>query len=91
MNVFDIGSFLGMDGYYRRFVEGFSRLAAPLTALTHKGTCFEWTEEYEKSSVELKTCLTSAPILRLPQEGVMFEVYCDASGVELGSVLMLEH
>ena len=71
-------------------MEGFSKLAAPLTVLTRKGTQFEWTEGCEKAFEELKTRLTSAPVLRLLQEGVLFEVYCHASGVGPGYVLMQE-
>ena len=53
-NIFEIRSFLGMAGYYRRFVEGFSRIAAPLTRLTQKGVKFEWSEDCEQSFQELK-------------------------------------
>ncbi|KAL5545122.1 hypothetical protein UlMin_008906 [Ulmus minor] len=64
-NVTEIWSFLGLAGYYRRFVEGFSSLAAPLTALTKKGKKYEWTEKCEESFQELKRRLTSAPITHL--------------------------
>ena len=63
----NICSYFGMDGYYRRFVEGFSSIAAPLTALTKKKSKFEWTETCEKSFQELKDRLTSAPVLTLPK------------------------
>ncbi|KAL5549785.1 hypothetical protein UlMin_005016 [Ulmus minor] len=62
----EVRSFLGMAGYYRRFVEGFSRIATPLTALTRKNHRFEWTEACEKSFQELKARLVSAPILTIP-------------------------
>ena len=62
-NVTEIRSFLGLAVYYRRFVEGFSTLAAPLTALTKKDRKFEWTDKCERSFQELKRRLTSAPIL----------------------------
>src|SRR3954463_4316491 len=62
-SVFDIRSFLGLAGYYRRFVLDFSKLAAPLTKLTRKGVKFQWTEDCETSFLELKTRLTTAPVL----------------------------
>ncbi|GJT17504.1 putative reverse transcriptase domain-containing protein [Tanacetum coccineum] len=65
-SVTEVRSFLGLAGYYRRFVEGFSRLALPLTKLMRKGEKFVWNEEREKSFEELKQRLVSAPILTLP-------------------------
>ncbi|KAL5538597.1 hypothetical protein UlMin_045205 [Ulmus minor] len=87
-SVTEIRSFLGLAGYYKRFVEGFSSLAAPLTALTKKDKKFEWTHKCERSFQELKQRLTSAPILVLPSEDEEFTVYCDASKIGLGAVLM---
>ncbi|KAL5544124.1 hypothetical protein UlMin_007908 [Ulmus minor] len=87
-NVTEIRSFLGLAGYYRRFVEGFSTLAAPLTALTKKDRRYEWTDKCERSFQELKKRLTSAPILVLPTDVTDFTVYCDASRIGLGAVLM---
>ncbi|KAL5579236.1 hypothetical protein UlMin_011678 [Ulmus minor] len=78
-SVTEIRSFLGLANYYRRFVEGFSTLAAPLTALTKKDQKFEWTDKCEQSFQELKRRLTSAPILVLPTNDADFTVYCDAS------------
>ncbi|WMV58923.1 hypothetical protein MTR67_052308 [Solanum verrucosum] len=66
----DIRSFLGLAGYYKRFVEGFSYIASPLTSLTKKKAKFIWSEAFEKSFQELKDKLTSAPVLTLP-EGYM--------------------
>nr|GFB13713.1 hypothetical protein [Tanacetum cinerariifolium] len=66
MSVTEIRSFLGLVGYYRRFVEGFSCLALPLTKLMRKGEKFVWNEEREKSFEELKQRLVSAPVLTLP-------------------------
>ncbi|XP_070040665.1 uncharacterized protein [Nicotiana tomentosiformis] len=63
----EVRSFLGLAGYYRRFVEGFSSLSAPLTKLTQKETKFQWTEACERSFQELKNRLTSAPVLTLPE------------------------
>nr|GFD04463.1 putative reverse transcriptase domain-containing protein [Tanacetum cinerariifolium] len=65
-SVTKVRSFLGLAGYYRRFVEGFSRLALPLTKLIRKGEKFVWNEEREKSFEELKQRLVSAPVLTLP-------------------------
>nr|GFA51183.1 putative reverse transcriptase domain-containing protein [Tanacetum cinerariifolium] len=65
-SVTEVRSFLGLASYYRRFVEGFSRLALPLTKLMRKGEKFVWNEEREKSFEELKQRLVSAPVLILP-------------------------
>ncbi|KAL5555304.1 hypothetical protein UlMin_037540 [Ulmus minor] len=64
--VTEIRSFLGMAGYYRRFVEGFSRIVGPLTMLTRKNVRFTWTEDCEKSFQELKKRLTTAHVLAIP-------------------------
>ena len=87
-NVTKIRSFLGLAGYYQRFVEGFSSLPAPLTALTKKGKKYEWTEKCEESFQELKRRLTSAPILTIPNGEEGFVIYNDASKIGLGAVLM---
>ena len=83
-----IRSFLGLAGYYRKFVADFSKLAMPLTTLTRKGKKFEWTEDCEKSFQELKRRLTSAPILTIPDGDEGFVIYSDASKMGLGAVLM---
>ena len=83
-------SFIGLAGYYRRFVKGFSSIVALLTKLTQKKISFQWSEAAEASFLKLKDLLTSTPILALPKEGVGFTVFCDASGVGLGVVLMQE-
>ena len=67
-NVTEIHSFLGMAGYYRRFVKAFSRISAPLTRLIRKQVKFEWDDTYEKSFQKLKDCLTTAPVLALPTD-----------------------
>ena len=89
-SVFEIRSFLGLAGYYRRFVKDFSRLASPLTRLTRKGVKFVWSETCEKSFQELKVRLTTAPVLIIPERGLGYAVYCDASREGLGGVLMQE-
>ena len=88
-SVTEIRSFLGLAGYYRRFVEGFSKIAAPLTALTRKGKKYEWTSKCEENFQELKKKLTSAPVLIIPNvEAGNFVIYSDASKTGLGAVLM---
>ncbi|KAK8954583.1 hypothetical protein KSP39_PZI002221 [Platanthera zijinensis] len=84
----EIRSFLGLAGYYRRFVEGFSSLAAPLTKLTQKNVAFVWSEKCEEAFQGLKERLCTAPVLTLPTEGVDYDVYVDALLVGLGCVLM---
>ncbi|XP_077239760.1 uncharacterized protein LOC143880673 [Tasmannia lanceolata] len=87
-SVAEVQSFLGLAGYYRRFVEDFSHIEVPLTRLTRKGIRFVWSEEYEKSFLDLKRRLVSAPILTLPVNGVGFIIYSDASNKGLGCVSM---
>ena len=89
-SVFEIRNFLGLAGYYRRFVKDFSRLASPLTRLTRKGVKFVWSEICEKSFQKLKVRLTTAPVLIIPERGLGYAVYCDASREGLGCVLMQE-
>ncbi|WMV24317.1 hypothetical protein MTR67_017702 [Solanum verrucosum] len=84
----DIRSFLGLADYYRRFVEGFSSIASPLTSLTQKKAKFLWSKACEKSFQELKDRLTSTLVLTLLEGTDGFVVYCDASKVGLGCVLM---
>ena len=83
-SVTEIRSFLGLAGYYRRFVQDFSRIAAPLTRLTRKGVKFEWSEKCEQSFQELKDRLTSALVLALPDDSGEYVVYCDAFRQGLG-------
>ena len=68
-SVFEIRSFLGLAGYYKRFIEDFSRLAAPTTRLTRKKVKLEWNDLCEKTLYELKRRLTSTPILIVPERG----------------------
>ena len=77
-----------MAGYYRKFVEGFSKITAPLTRLTRKEKPFLWSEACQQSFDELKGRLTSAPVLTLPPGQDGFVVYCEASRQGLGCVLM---
>lgn len=84
----EVISFLGLAGYYRRFVKDFSKIATPLTKLTRKNEKFEWTPKCEESFQELKRLLTSAPVLTLPDDTGNFVIYSDASHKGLGCVLM---
>ena len=87
-SVFKIRSLLGLAGYYRRFIEDFSWLAAPMTKLTRKEVNFEWNDSCERAFQELKKRLTSAPILVVPERGHEYSVYYGASKDGLGCVLM---
>ncbi|GKD33699.1 putative reverse transcriptase domain-containing protein, partial [Tanacetum coccineum] len=84
----EIHQFLGLAGYYRRFIEGFSKIARPMTKLTQKSVKFEWGEKAEAAFQLLNQKLCSAPILALPEGSENFVVYCDASHKGLGAVLM---
>jgi hypothetical protein len=84
----EVCSFLGLAGYYRWFIENFSKIAKPLTSLLEKGVDFSWTNERQKAFKELKKRLTTAPVLTLPDQSKRFTVYCDASRDGLGCVLM---
>nr|KYP60141.1 Transposon Ty3-G Gag-Pol polyprotein [Cajanus cajan] len=81
-------SFMGLAGYYRQFIEGFSKIVAPLTQLTRTEQPFIWTDACEWSFEELKRRLSTSPVLVLPDSGESFDVYCDASHQGLGCVLM---
>jgi hypothetical protein len=85
--VHQIRSFLGLAGYYRRFIPDFSRIAKPMMELLKKGVQFVWSEECDKSFHTMREHLTSAPV----DMSKSFEVFCDASGTGLGCVLMQEN
>ena len=87
-NASEIRSFLGLAGYYRKFVEDFSKVAALMPNLSKKNKKYEWTDDCENSFMELKWRLTSAPILTLPESNKGFDMYSDASLLGLGAVLM---
>ncbi|GJX98980.1 reverse transcriptase domain-containing protein [Tanacetum coccineum] len=84
----EVRSFLGMAGYYRRFIANFSKIAKPLTLLTQKNQKYEWGEEQEAAFQTLKNNLCDAPVLSLPDGVEDFVVYYDASNQGLGCVLM---
>ncbi|XP_055824330.1 uncharacterized mitochondrial protein AtMg00860-like [Solanum dulcamara] len=86
-SVMEIQSFIGLAGYYRRFIKGFSTIAAPLTSLTRQDVPFVWSEECESSFGKLKEFLTTAPVLNLPVEGESkANVVSDALGRKMGSM-----
>jgi hypothetical protein len=78
-NASEIHSFLGLTGYYRRFIKDFSKIAKPMTMLLEKNKNFDWTDKCQVSFEELKKRLTSAPVLILPDITKKFGIYCDAS------------
>nr|GFB22363.1 putative reverse transcriptase domain-containing protein [Tanacetum cinerariifolium] len=84
----EIRQFLGLAGYYQRFIEGFSKIAKPMTKLTQKKVKFEWGDKQEAAFQLLKQKLCSASILALPEGSKDFIIYCDASNKGLGVVLM---
>jgi hypothetical protein len=88
MSVSNIRSFLGLAGYYRSFIEGFSKISKPMTKLLERDKTFESTSTCEASFQELKKRPTTAPILVMPDMEKSFSIYCDASGQKLGCVLM---
>jgi hypothetical protein len=88
--VTEIRSFLGLAGYYRRFIEGFSKIAKPMTSLLEKGREFKWDEKCQESFDQLKKRLMSLPVLVMPDILKGFDIYCDACGQGLGCVLMQE-
>ena len=88
--VSEIRSFLGLAGYYRRFMENFSKIAKPLTSLLEKEKDFKWTNACQDSFEELKKRLTTAPVLAMPDIRKNFDIYCDASRQDLGCMLMQE-
>ncbi|KAH9293778.1 hypothetical protein KI387_041016, partial [Taxus chinensis] len=87
-NVHEVRSFMGLAGYYRKFVKDFSKVAAPITSLQKKDRKFIWNDKCETTFKILKSQLTSAPILAVPDPNKNFTVVTDASGEGLGGVLL---
>jgi hypothetical protein len=86
-----IRSFLGLAGYYWRFILDFSRIVKPMTELLKKGVKYDWSQKCEDAFHSLRQHLTTAPVLAQPDNTKPFEVYCDASGTGLGCVLMQDN
>ncbi|WVZ76430.1 hypothetical protein U9M48_024406 [Paspalum notatum var. saurae] len=80
----EVRGFLGLAGYYRRFIENFSKTAKPMTSLLEKDAAFKWTADRQAAFDELKRRLTTAPVLTLPDQQKKFTIYCDASRDGLG-------
>jgi hypothetical protein len=85
--VHQVCSFLGLAGYYRKFIPNFSKIAKPITNLLKKGK-FVWNAKRDEAVQALKKMLTTSPVLAQPDITKSFDVYCDASGTGLGCVLM---
>jgi hypothetical protein len=90
MKVSEVQSFLGLAGYYRRFISNFSKITKPITELLMKGTNYIWSETCDDAFEHLKKLLTTSPVLAQPDTMKSFDVYCDASRTGLGGVLMQE-
>jgi hypothetical protein len=88
--VTEVRYFMGLAGYYRRFIAGFSRIAHSITSLQRKGKKFQWTKECESSFQQLKQLLTSAPILKIADPNKDYVVCTDACKEGLGGVLNQE-
>jgi hypothetical protein len=88
--VTEIRSFLGLAGYYRRFIEGFSKIAKPMTSLLEKGREFKWDEKCQDSFDQLNKRLMSPLVLVMPDLQKGFDIYCDAFGEGLGCVVTQE-
>jgi hypothetical protein len=89
-SVHQVRSFLGLAGYYRRFIPNFSKVSKPITELLKKGTKYVWSKKCDEAFQTLKKLLTTSPVLAQPDIAKPFDVYCNASGTGLGCVLMHE-
>jgi hypothetical protein len=89
-SVSEVRSFLGLAGYYRRFIRIFSKIAKSITELLNKGNKYVWSDACDEVFKNLKKLLTTSPVLAQPDTDKSFDVYCDASGTGLGGVLMQE-
>jgi hypothetical protein len=89
-SVHQVRSFIGLAGYYRRFILNFSKISKPITELLKKGTKYVWSKECDEAFQTLKKLLTTSPVLAQHDITKPFDVYCDASGTRLGCVLMQE-
>jgi hypothetical protein len=90
MTMSEVRGFLGLAGYYRRFILNFSKIVKPITELLKKGNKYVWSEACNEAFMHLKKLLTTSPVLAQPDTTKLFNVYCDASGTGLGGVLMQE-
>ena len=90
-SVHQIRSFIGLAGYYRRFIPNFSRIGKPMTELLRKDVKFKWDAKCDEAFHALRAHLTTAPVLAQPDKSKSYDVYCDASGTSLRCVLMQEN
>jgi hypothetical protein len=90
-SIHQIRSFLGLAGYYRRFIWDFSKIAKPMTELLKKGVKYNWDAKCDEAFHTLRAHQTTAPVLAQPDNCKLYDVYCDASGTGLGCVLMQEN
>ena len=90
-NVSELRSFLGLAGYYRRFLEQYSKIAFPLTELTKDDIEWKWGDAEAAAFAQLKAMLTSAPVLKLANPDLPYVIHCDASGYAIGACLMQDH
>ena len=90
-NIHELRSFLGLAGYYRRFVRDFSKVASPLSVLLHKNTSYEWTSVQEQAFNQLKTAVSTAPVLIIPDPTLPYTLVTDASGYAIGAALCQDH
>jgi hypothetical protein len=90
MTVSEVRSFLGLAGYYRRFIPNFSKITKPVIELLKKENKYVWSEACDEAFKHLKKLLTTSPMLAQPDTTKSFDVYCDVSGTGLGGVLMQE-
>jgi hypothetical protein len=90
ISVTQVRSFLGLAGYYRRFILNFSKISKSITELLKKGNKYVWSKDFEKAFKTLKKLLTTSPVLAQLDIAKSFDVYCDAFGTGLGCVLMQE-
>ena len=89
-NVIEVHSFLGLAGFYRRFIKGFSMIVAPMTRLLQKNVRFEWSEKCQASFEKLKAFLIEASVLTQPTYSKEYVIFSDASLNGLGCFLMQE-
>jgi hypothetical protein len=87
-SVHQIRSFLGLDGYYRMFILDFSKIVKSITELLKNDVKFQWSPKCNEAFEQLKVLLSTAPVLGQPDIEKPFDVYCDASGIGFGCVLM---
>ena len=86
-----VRAFLGLVGYYRKFIKGFAKIAKPLTLLTRQQVKFEWTPDHQTAFIHLKNAIVQAPILHYPNPNKTYIVYTDASDDTCRAQLSQEH